>query len=44
MNPILNTGLVIGALCAVLMFVCGFTGWYKDPTLRALTPPDARAC
>jgi hypothetical protein len=36
MNPILNTGLVIGALCAVLMFVCGFTGWYKDPTLKAL--------
>ena len=36
MNPILNAGLLIGALCAVLMFVCGFTGWYKDPTLKAL--------
>ena len=36
MNPILKTGLLIGALCAVLMFVCGFTGWYKDPTLKAL--------
>jgi hypothetical protein len=36
MNPILNAGLVIGALCAVLIFVCGFTGWYKDPALKAL--------
>jgi hypothetical protein len=36
MNPILNTGLLIGALCAVWMFVCGVTGWYKDPTLNLL--------
>ena len=36
MNPILNTGLLIGALCAAWMFVCGFTGWYKDPTLTLL--------
>ena len=36
MNPILNTGLLIGALCAVWMFVCGVTGWYKDPKLNLL--------
>ena len=36
MNPILNTGLLMGALCAVWVFVCGVTGWYKDPTLRLL--------
>jgi hypothetical protein len=36
MNPILNTGLLIGALCAVWMFVCGVTGWYKDPALNLL--------
>ena len=36
MNPILNTGLLIGALCAVWMFVYGFTGWYKDPALNRL--------
>ena len=36
MNPILNTGLLIGLLCAVWMFVCGVTGWYKDPALNRL--------
>ena len=36
MNPILNTGLLIGGLCAGWMFVCGVTGWYKDPTLNLL--------
>ena len=36
MNPILNTGLLIGLLCAVWMFVCGVTGWYKDPALNLL--------
>ena len=36
MNPILNAGFVIGALSAALMFLCGFTGWYKDPTLKAV--------
>ena len=36
MNPILNTGLLIGVLCAVWMFVCGVTGWYKDPALNLL--------
>ncbi len=33
MNPILSAGLLIGVLCSVWMFVMGFTGWYKDPTL-----------
>ena len=36
MNPILNAGLLIGVLCALWMFVCGVTGWYKDPTLNSL--------
>ncbi|HSC25797.1 MAG TPA: DUF4199 domain-containing protein [Vicinamibacterales bacterium] len=33
MNPILNTGLLIGIACAVWTFVMGVTGWYKDPAL-----------
>jgi hypothetical protein len=33
MNPILNAGVVIGALCALWTFVMGFTGWYKDPAM-----------
>jgi hypothetical protein len=36
MNPILSTGLLIGGLCAMWIFVCGGTGWYKDPTLNLL--------
>ena len=36
MNPILKTGLLIGALCAVWMFVFGFAGWYKDPAMANL--------
>ena len=36
MNPVLKTGLVIGVLCAVWMFVTGFAGWYKDPALANL--------
>jgi uncharacterized membrane protein len=36
MNPILNTGLLIGGLCAAWIFVCGVTGWYNDPTLKLL--------
>jgi hypothetical protein len=31
MNPILKTGLLIGVLCGIWMFVMGFTGWYRDP-------------
>jgi hypothetical protein len=30
-GPIAATGLIIGLLAAVWMFVMGFTGWYKDP-------------
>ena len=36
MNPILSTGLLIGLLCSAWMFVMGFTGWYKDPSLSHL--------
>jgi hypothetical protein len=36
MNPILNTGLAIGAACAAWMFVVGFAGWYKDPARASL--------
>jgi hypothetical protein len=36
MNPILSAGLLIGLLCSVWMFVMGFTGWYKDPSLSRL--------
>lgn len=36
MNPILKTGVVIGVLCAVWMFVFGFAGWYKDPSMRIM--------
>jgi hypothetical protein len=36
MNPILSVGLLIGLLCSVWMFVMGFTGWYKDPSLSRL--------
>jgi hypothetical protein len=35
-NPILKTGVVIGILCAVWMFVFGFAGWYKDPSMRVM--------
>ena len=31
MHPILSTGLLIGLLCGVWMFIMGFTGWYLDP-------------
>ena len=31
MNPIPAAGLLIGLLCAIWMFMMGFTGWYKDP-------------
>lgn len=33
MNPMLSAGALIGGLCAVWMFVMGFTGWYKDPVM-----------
>jgi hypothetical protein len=33
MNPILSTGLTIGVLCGIWMFVTGFAGWYKDPVM-----------
>jgi hypothetical protein len=33
MNPILRTGLLIGTLCSIWMFVSGFAGWYKDPAM-----------
>lgn len=36
MNPILSAGLLIGVLCSVWIFVMGFTGWYKEPTLSNL--------
>jgi len=36
MDPILKAGGLIGVSCAVWMFVCGFTGWYKDPSLASL--------
>jgi hypothetical protein len=36
MNPLLSTGLLIGLLCSAWMFVMGFTGWYKDPSLSSL--------
>lgn len=32
MNPIPAAGLLIGVLCAIWMFMMGFTGWYKDPS------------
>ena len=32
MSPIPAAGLLIGSLCAIWMFMMGFTGWYKDPT------------
>ena len=31
MNPVLNTGVLIGVLCGLWTFVMGWTGWYKDP-------------
>jgi TM2 domain-containing membrane protein YozV len=33
MNPILQTGLLIGTLCGIWTLVMGWTGWYKDPAL-----------
>ena len=36
MNPILKTGVVIGLLCAAWVFVFGLTGWYRDPSMRAM--------
>jgi hypothetical protein len=33
MNPIVKGGLLLGVLCAVWMFVIGFTGWYRDPVM-----------
>lgn len=36
MNAILKTGLLIGVLCAIWMFVFGFAGWYKDPAMANL--------
>ena len=36
MNPILKTGLLIGAACAVWMFVFGAAGWYRDPVTARL--------
>jgi hypothetical protein len=29
--PVPAAGLLIGVLCAIWMFMMGFTGWYKDP-------------
>jgi hypothetical protein len=29
-------GLLIGVLCAVWMYVIGFTGWYRDPSLQSM--------
>ena len=36
MNPILKTGLLIGVLCAIWMFVVGLAGWYRDPAMSRL--------
>ena len=36
MNPILKTGLIIGGLCAIWMFVFGMAGWYRDPATAKL--------
>lgn len=36
MNAILSAGLLIGVLCAIWMFVMGWTGWYTDPVLLNL--------
>jgi hypothetical protein len=36
MNAILKTGLLIGVLCAIWMFVFGVAGWYKDPAMANL--------
>lgn len=36
MNVIVKGGLLIGILCAVWMYVVGFTGWYKDPPMVAM--------
>jgi hypothetical protein len=36
MSLTLKGGLIIGGLCAVWMYVIGFTGWYKDPALQAM--------
>ena len=36
MNPILKTGIVIGVLCGIWMFITGFAGWYKDPAMANL--------
>jgi Protein of unknown function (DUF4199) len=33
MKVILKVGVLIGALCALWVFVMGFTGWYKHPAL-----------
>jgi hypothetical protein len=33
MNPVIAAGLLLGVLCGVWMFVMGFTGWYRDPSL-----------
>jgi len=36
MSPTIRTGVLIGVLCTAWMFVMGFTGWYKRPTLNFL--------
>ena len=36
MNPILETGLAIGAGCAAWMFVFGAAGWYREPSTSRL--------
>jgi hypothetical protein len=36
MSLTLKGGLIIGVLCAVWMYVIGFTGWYRDPALQAM--------
>jgi len=36
MNITVKGGILIGVLCALLTFVMGFTGWYKDPAMMAV--------
>jgi hypothetical protein len=42
-NPILSYGLLIGAMCSAWIYVMGFSGWYKDPTMLSLFVPVVSA-
>jgi hypothetical protein len=36
MSLTVKGGLLIGVLCAFWMYVIGFTGWYRHPSLQAM--------